>query len=231
VIALTLLRHGQSLWNRERRFSGWADVALSAEGMAQAERAGRLLAARGAVFDRCYTSCLERAADTARLALAAMGAEGVEVEQSWRLNERHYGALEGLRLGEAVWRFGLVRVLRCHRGFRARPPALPPGDARLPGGDPRYAGVARDELPAGESAADTLARVRPFWEATLAPALRTGTRVLIVSHRNTLRVLVRLVTAGRGSVPRFATGVPVVLELDDDLRFRAHRRLDLEAAA
>jgi 2,3-bisphosphoglycerate-dependent phosphoglycerate mutase len=231
VIALTLLRHGQSLWNRERRFSGWTDVALSAEGMAQAERAGRLLAARGSSFDRCYASCLRRAAETAHLTLAAMGAADVAVEQSWRLNERHYGALEGLRFGEAVWRFGLVRVLRCHRGFGVRPPALPTGDARLPGGDPRYAGIAHDELPTAESAADTLARVRPFWDATLAPALRGGARVLVVSHRNTLRVLVRLVSAGRGSIPRFATGVPVVLELDDDLRFRAHRRLDLEAAA
>jgi 2,3-bisphosphoglycerate-dependent phosphoglycerate mutase len=134
-------------------------------------------------------------------------------------------------VGEAVWRFGLVRVLRCHRGFRMRPPALPADDVRLPGQDPRYAGVARDELPAGESAADTLERVRPFWENVLAPALHAGSRLLVVSHRNTLRVLVRLVSDARGPVPRFATGVPVVLELDERLRLRAHRELPLEAAA
>jgi 2,3-bisphosphoglycerate-dependent phosphoglycerate mutase len=232
VIGLTLLRHGQSVWNRDRRFTGWADVALSPHGVAQAARAGRLLAASGADFDVCYTSCLARAADTARLALAAMGRGPPRVEESWRLNERHYGALEGLGLAEAAWRFGLVRVLRCKRNFQARPPALAPDDPRFPGHDPRYAAVPFDDLPRGESVADTLERVRPFWEAVLAPTVRRGERVLVVSHRNTLRVLLRLLARPDADpLPtRLTTGVPLVLELDEGLQLVGHRRL-VEVAA
>lgn len=231
MIRLTLLRHGESLWNRERRFAGWSDVGLSPAGTEQAVRAGRLLAASGAVFDVCHTSCLQRAADTARIALASMGASGLTVERSWRLNERHYGALQGLGVAEAVRRFGFVRVLRCRYGFRTRPPALAPAEARLAARDPRYQSIAPNELPTGESIADTLERMRVFWEAVLAPALVCGERVFVVSHHHTLRALLRLVTPGKVPVMRIGTGVPILVDLDGRLQLVRHHRLAGEAAA
>jgi 2,3-bisphosphoglycerate-dependent phosphoglycerate mutase len=217
---LALLRHGQSEFNRQGRFTGWSDVDLTPAGAAEAARAGRLLQHAGYRFDRCCTSVLRRASRTAAIVLRTMGLEHVPVEQSWRLNERHCGALEGMRPLRAVLRFGLLTVLRCRRQFAVRPPALTPDDPRFPGHDRRYADLRPDELPRTESFADTLARLQPYWEDYLAPQLRGGRNVLVVSHKNTLRLLTGLVE-GRAATDRWGpgvrTGVPIVFELDATL--------------
>jgi len=217
---LALLRHGQSEFNRQGRFTGWSDVDLTAAGAAEAERAGRLLQQADYRFDRCCTSVLRRATRTAAIVLRTMGLEHIPVEQSWRLNERHCGALEGMGPLRAVLRFGLLPVLRCRRQFAVRPPALTADDGRFPGRDPRYADLRPDELPRAESFADTLARLRPYWEQHVAPELRRGCNVLVVSHKNTLRLLMALVE-GRAATdrrgPAVRTGVPLVFELDATL--------------
>ena len=225
---LALLRHGQSEFNRRGRFTGWSDVDLTAAGVAEAERAGRLLLHAGYRFDRCCTSMLRRASCTAAIVLRTMGLEHVPVERSWRLNERHCGALEGVSPLRAVLRFGLLPVLRCRRQFTIRPPALTPADPRFPGRDPRYAGLRPDELPLAESLADTLARLRPYWEQHIAPDLRCGRSVLVVSHRNTLRLLTTLLEGGTATDrrgPGGRTGVPIVFELDATLAVRRRRVL------
>ncbi len=171
---------------------GWTDVALSAEGVLQAQHAGRVLQAIGCTFDVCFTSMLARATDTLRLTLQTMGLSDVPIRQSWRLNERHYGALQGLTLWQGVRRYGPRRVLGCQRRFAVPPPLLKMADPRFPGLDPRYADLAPSQLPRGESVADTQRRVLPCWHEEIAPALRAGQRVLVVSHRNTLRALRKL---------------------------------------
>lgn len=214
---LVLLRHGESEWNRTGRFTGWADVGLSAAGEIEAARAGERLRHAGFTFDRCFTSVLQRATRTAEIVLRELGLDDLPVERSWRLNERHYGALEGLGRWPALRRHGLRAVLRCRYGFAGRPPALAPDDPRWPGADPRYAELAADELPRGESHADTLARVTPYWSARIAPAVARGGRVLVVSHKNTLRAVARLL-AGGGARDlhrlRVRTGVPLVFRFD-----------------
>ena len=225
---LALLRHGQSEFNHQGRFTGWSDVDLTPAGAAEAERAGCLLQHAGYRFDRCCTSVLRRATRTAAIVLRAMGLDHVPVERSWRLNERHCGALEGMSPLRAVLRFGLLPVLRCRRQFTVRPPALTPADPRFPGRDPRYADLRPDELPLAESLADTLARLRPYWEQRIAPELRGGRSVLVVSHRNTLRLLTTLLegrTATDQRGPGVRTGVPVVFELDATLAVRRRRVL------
>jgi 2,3-bisphosphoglycerate-dependent phosphoglycerate mutase len=223
MATVTLLRHGESLWNREKRFTGWIDVALTAHGIAQAERAGMLLAAHGFAFDVCFTSTLRRATETARIVLETMGASAVPVRESRCLNERHYGALQGLTRWEASRRYGALRVLAWQRQFAARPPALAADGApesqssRAPG-----AGRSQDrDPPRAESLADTLTRVLPFWEGTIVPELQRKGRVLVVSHHNTLRVLVKhldgITDAGIVRV-RIPTGKPLVYELDDSMR-------------
>ncbi len=189
MATLTLLRHGQSVWNRERRFTGWTDVGLSPRGVAQAEAAGRLLKATGCTFDQCFTSCLSRANETLRIVLETMGLSGVPIRQSWRLNERHYGALQGLTRIEGIWKYGLIQVLIWERHFDIRPPALDPRDARFPGHDPRYVDLDATELPRTESMKDTLARLLPYWHATIAPEIRQRKNILIVAHKNSLRGL------------------------------------------
>lgn len=215
---LVLLRHGESEWNRDRRFTGWTDVGLSQEGRAEAQRAGERLHTRGYVFDLCFTSVLQRATQTSEIVLAAMGQPNVRIEQSWRLNERHYGALQGLDLWRAVRTHGLLPVLRCQYQFGARPPALLPADERFPGHDPRYQSLRAEELPSGESHADTLARVQPYWRERIMPEAARGRRVLIVSHKNTLRALLQLLDA-RGDADtrrmKISTGVPLVFSSVD----------------
>ena len=225
---LALLRHGQSEFNRQGRFTGWSDVDLTAAGAAEAERAGRLLQHAGYRFDRCCTSVLRRATRTAAIVLRTMGLEHIPVEPTWRLNERHCGALEGMGPLRAVLRFGLLPVLRCRRQFAVRPPALTPDDPRFPGRDRRYASLRPDELPLTESLADTLARLRPYWEQHLAPALQCGRGVLVVSHKNTLRLLTGLVEGGAATArrgPAVRTGVPIVFELDAGLAVRSRHVL------
>jgi 2,3-bisphosphoglycerate-dependent phosphoglycerate mutase len=210
---LVLLRHGESEWNRERRFTGWTDVALSPAGEAEAARAGTRLLRGGFTFDRCFTSVLCRATRTAEIVLRVLGLEQIPVERSWRLNERHYGALQGLSTWPAMRRHGVRMVLGVRYRFAARPPALAAGDPRSPGDDPRYADVPLNDLPRGESHADTLARLLPYWNERIAPEIARGGKVLVVSHKNTLRALAMLLE--RRDVAemrkiRVPTGVPLV---------------------
>ncbi len=217
---LILMRHGQSIWNREGRFTGWSDSALSPQGKQESERAGRLLRQTRHTFDLCFTSELQRATDTVRIVLTAMGLAQLSVQQSWRLNERHFGAMEGYsRLG-AIRKFGLWPVLKCQLQFTAAPPPLDPADARFPGNQPRYSNINEEDLPLAESVQQTLLRVQPYWQEAIVPQIRCGKRVLIVSHKNALRAL-RLLLEGLSARQAMrltiATGQPLVYELDDRL--------------
>jgi 2,3-bisphosphoglycerate-dependent phosphoglycerate mutase len=214
---LTLLRHGQSESNRQGRFTGWADVELSDRGRTEAARAGRLLLRNLPPVDRCFTSMLKRATTTAEIVLEAMGRNDLAVEKSWRLNERHYGALQGLRAWTAVRRFGPVAVVRCRRSFRVRPPALDADDPRHPARDPLYAPLSHEALPDGESVADTFDRLLPYWQQRLLPELLAGHHVLVVSHKNTLRALLRLLhRQSPQGLPQIhiRTGTPMVMRFD-----------------
>ena len=219
---LVFLRHGESDWNRENRFTGWTDVDLSEQGVAEARTAGRLLRAQGYAFDLAFTSVLKRAIRTLHLALEELDQLWLAVEKSWRLNERHYGALQGLNKAETAAKFGEAQVLAWRRSYDTPPPALERGDARDASGDPRYAGVA---VPATECLKDTVARVVPYWESAIAPAVRSGRRVLVAAHGNSLRALVKHLDAISDAdivglnIP---TGVPLVYELDERLRPARH---------
>lgn len=224
---LTLLRHGESEWNRVGRFQGWTDVPLSAAGEVEAAEAGRLLRGRGCAFDVCFTSILRRCTDTARIVLEEMSLAGIPVREHWRLNERHYGALQGLGPVASVLRYGL-QVVRTQREFHARPPALRPEDPRFPGHDPRYAELAAAELPLSESLHDTYVRMLPYWQQSIVPELERGGRVLLVSHKNTLRGLLKLLD-GREDANikkiKVPTGVPIVFEFDRDMKVVGRRLL------
>jgi 2,3-bisphosphoglycerate-dependent phosphoglycerate mutase len=225
---LVLLRHGESDWNRENRFTGWTDVDLSAAGVEQARAAGRLLKECGYGFDIAYTSVLKRAIRTLWLALEEMDLVWLPVEKSWRLNERHYGALQGLDKAETAAKFGEQQVRVWRRSYDVPPPALAPDDPRHPGNDARYAGLAREELPLTECLKDTVARVLPYWKSDIAPAIRAGRRVLIAAHGNSLRALRKYLDGTSDAdivgldIP---TGVPFVYELDDALRPTGSRYL------
>jgi len=227
---LVLLRHGESLGNREHRFTGWSDVPLTARGERQARRAGELLRRAGFRPEACFTSVLRRGIDSLRIALAALElSPSVPILESWYLNERHFGALQGLGRLEGLWRFGPRRVLACQLRYGAAPPPLAPGDPRHPARDPRYAGLDPRALPAAESLRDTVVRMRPFYDATLAPELRRATSVLVVAHKNSLRALLRLLGGVRDEeVPRLAirTGRPLAVSLRDDLSVVSYRHLE-----
>ena len=217
---LVLLRHGESTWNKENRFTGWTDVPLSERGIAEARDAGRLLKKEGYTFDVAYTSVLLRAIDTLRLVLEEMGLASIPVVQSWRLNERHYGALQGLNKAETAKRYGEQQLLKWRRSYDAPPPPLTKDDERYPGKDPRYASLQPGELPLTECLKDTVARFLPYWHDTIAPAVREGKRVLIAAHGNSLRALVKYLDR----IPddkivdlNIPTGIPLVYELNDDL--------------
>lgn len=215
---LVLLRHGESDWNRENRFTGWTDVDLSERGVEEARAGARLLATLGYQFDLAYTSMLKRAIRTLWIALDELDRMWIPVEKSWRLNERHYGALQGLNKAEMAEKFGEQQVLAWRRSYDTRPPALEPGDPRSEAGDPRYAGV---EVPRSECLKDTVARVIPYWQSAIAPAVRAGRRVLIAAHGNSMRALVKHlddVTDEAIVKENVPTGIPLVYELDETLR-------------
>ena len=218
---LVLLRHGESDWNRENRFTGWTDVDLSELGREEAKDAGRVLAAEGFTFDVAYTSVLKRAIRTLWSVMDTLDLMWIPVHRSWRLNERHYGALQGLNKAETAAKFGEGQVKIWRRSYDIPPPALEASDARYPGKDPRYQTLAAGEVPLTECLKDTVARFLPYWHETIAPAIRDGQRVLITAHGNSLRALVMYLD----NVPEEAivelnipTGMPLVYELDDDLK-------------
>ena len=218
---LVLLRHGESAWNRENRFTGWTDVDLSAKGVEEARAGGKLLKSGGYEFDLAFTSVLRRAIKTLWLALEEMDRMWVPIEHSWRLNERHYGALQGLNKAETAAKFGEAQVLVWRRSYDTPPPALERTDPRYPGGDPRYTGLSGTELPLTECLKDTVARVLPYWNATIAPAVRSGRRVVIAAHGNSIRALVKYLddVADADIVGlNVPTGIPLVYELDAALK-------------
>jgi 2,3-bisphosphoglycerate-dependent phosphoglycerate mutase len=223
---IVLLRHGESVWNRENRFTGWTDVDLSERGVDEAKRAGALLKDAGFVFDQAYTSVLKRAIRTLWLALDAMDLMWIPVHVSWRLNERHYGALQGLNKAETAAKYGDKQVLVWRRSYDTQPPALAPDDPRHPRADPRYAALGATELPLTECLKDTVARFVPYWNDVIAPAVRQGRRIIIVAHGNSLRALIKYLDRISDekivdlNVP---TGRPLVYELDSGLRpIRSH---------
>lgn len=232
---LILIRHGESAWNRENRFTGWTDVDLSEQGEKEARAAGDLLKKEGKEFDVAFTSVLTRANRTLNLVLERMGLAWIPVVKSWRLNERHYGALQGLNKAETAERHGEDQVKVWRRAYDIAPPPLTPDDPRYPGKDRRYAGLAKDELPLTECLKDTVARVLPFWESDIAPAIRGGRRVLVAAHGNSLRALVKyLDRMGDAEIVELniPTGVPLVYRLDDNLQPVEHFYLgDPEAVA
>ncbi len=219
---LVLLRHGESDWNRENRFTGWTDVDLSARGLEEARAAGRLLRAENYRFDLAFTSLLKRAVRTLWIALDELDQMWLAIEKSWRLNERHYGALQGLNKAEMAAKYGEQQVLAWRRSYDTPPPALEPSDARYEGKDPRYAGI---EVPRAECLKDTVARVIPYWSSAIAPAVRAGRRVLIAAHGNSLRALVKHLDGISDEAVvqlNIPTGIPLVYELDDNLHPLQH---------
>ena len=224
-LRLVLLRHGESDWNRENRFTGWTDVDLSAKGIEEARTAGRSLAAAGLRFDLAFTSLLKRAIRTLWIALEELDQMWLPVENSWRLNERHYGALQGLDKAEMAAKFGEQQVLAWRRSYDTPPPPLEKNDARYEGSDPRYAGVA---VPRSECLKDTVARVIPYWNSAIAPAVSAGRKVLIAAHGNSLRALVKHLDniSDADIMPlNIPTGVPLVYELDERLKPLKHAYL------
>ena len=225
---VVLLRHGESAWNLENRFSGWTDVDLTETGVREARSAGTLLKEQGFTFDAAFTSVLKRAVRTLWLVLDEMDLMWIPVVRSWRLNERHYGALQGLNKAETAAEHGDEQVLLWRRSYDVPPPALEPSDPRHPGNDPRYASLGKDELPLTESLKETVARFVPYWEDTIAPEIKAGKRVLIAAHGNSLRALVKYLDGVSDeeivelNIP---TGVPLVYDLDDDLKPTGHRYL------
>jgi len=232
---LLLLRHGQSEWNKENRFTGWHDVGLSEQGVGEAKRAGQLIREEGLDFDVAYTSVLKRAIKTLWLALEEMDRMWLPVERRWRLNERHYGALQGLNKAETAAKHGADQVKIWRRSYDVPPPPLTRDDERWPGHDLRYRDLSPEQIPLSECLKDTVDRFLPLWDEEIAPALTSGKRVLIAAHGNSLRALVKLLDGVSNedilglNIP---TGIPLLYELNDDLTPAGHRYLgDPEAAA
>ncbi|MGA2404203.1 MAG: 2,3-diphosphoglycerate-dependent phosphoglycerate mutase [Syntrophobacteraceae bacterium] len=222
---LVLLRHGESIWNKENLFTGWVDVGLSDKGIEEARQAGRVLAREGYLFDVAYTSVLKRAIKTLWLTLEEMDLMWIPVHQTWRLNERHYGALQGLNKAPTAELHGMEQVGIWRRSYDVPPPPLTPDDPHQPGRDPRYADVSRRELPLGECLKDVVARFLPYWKETIAPAVREDRRVIIAAHGNTLRALVKHLDKVPDDVTpglNIPTGVPLVYELEDNLTAIRH---------
>jgi len=221
MLRLVLLRHGESAWNRENRFTGWTDVDLTEKGRAEAREAGRLMSAEKFEFDLAYTSVLKRAIRTLWITLDEMDLMWIPVFRSWRLNERHYGALQGLNKAETAAQHGEDQVKIWRRSYDIPPPALTPDDPRHPSRDRRYSELPPSEMPLTESLKDTVARFLPYWHETIAPQIRSGRKVLITAHGNSLRALVKYLD----NVPdeeivelNIPTGIPLVYLLNDDLQ-------------
>ena len=225
---LVLLRHGESCWNQENRFTGWTDVDLSEKGKQEARQAAQLLKKHHFSFDAAYTSVLKRAIRTLWIVLDELDAMWIPVERAWQLNERHYGALQGLNKAETAEKYGEAQVHTWRRSYEVRPPLLECTDARHPCQDPRYASCAPESLPSGESLQDTQARLLPYWQSTLAPAIRSGKKLLIVAHGNSLRALVQYLDhLSNDEITAFniPTGIPLVYELDTSLHPKRHAYL------
>lgn len=218
---LVLIRHGESTWNKENRFTGWTDVDLSSKGVEEAREGGRVLLREGFTFDVAYTSVLKRAIRTLYLVTDEMDLLWMPVHRAWQLNERHYGALQGLNKSETAEKFGEEQVKIWRRSYDIPPPALTPEDERYPGRDPRYAGLSQAELPLTECLKDTVARFLPYWRATIAPQVKAGRRVLIAAHGNSLRALVMYLDGVSEEAIvelNIPTGMPLVYELDAELK-------------
>jgi 2,3-bisphosphoglycerate-dependent phosphoglycerate mutase len=231
---LVLLRHGESQWNQENRFTGWVDVPLSDKGVEEARAAARLIQAEGLDFDVAFTSVLKRAIKTLWIVLEDIDRMWIPEHQSWRVNERMYGALQGLNKAETAAKHGEAQVKIWRRSYDIPPPALSAEDPRWPGKDPRYASLAPGEIPASESLKDTVARFLPYWESTIAPAIRAGKRVIIAAHGNSLRALVKhLDNIGDQEIVELniPTGIPLLYELDENLKPISRRYLGDEEAA
>lgn len=231
---LVLLRHGESTWNKENRFTGWTDVDLSDKGREEAAEAGRLLKEGGYVFDQAYVSVLKRAIRTLWIALDELDQLWLPVEKSWRLNERHYGGLQGLNKAETAAKHGDAQVLVWRRSYDIPPPPLTADDERHPSRDRRYAGLAPSDLPLTESLKETVARFLPYWHGTIAPAIKSGKRVLVAAHGNSLRALVKyLDNISEADIVELniPTGIPLVYELDENLNPIRHYYLGDAAAA
>ena len=221
MIKLVLLRHGQSTWNKENRFTGWTDVPLTQLGIEEAKKAGKVLKENGFVFDVVFTNLHRRAIDTTNIVLKELNLEDVHVNKAWQLNERHYGALQGLNKAEMAAKYGEEQVLRWRRSYDTRPPALEKTDKRWPGNDRLYKNLDKKDLPLTESLKDTVKRVVPYWKKEIIPALKQGKKVLVSASGNSLRALVKYID----NVPdkeivefNIPTGVPLVYELDDNLK-------------
>jgi len=221
MIKIVLLRHGESTWNKENRFTGWTDVDLSEQGLNEAETAGEVLKAEGYKFDMAYTSVLKRAIRTLWITMDKLDQMWIPVERSWRLNERHYGALQGLNKAETAMKYGEEQVHIWRRSYDIRPPALDRDDERYPGKDPRYKNLSEKELPVTECLKDTVERFLPYWNETIAPAIKSGKKILIAAHGNSLRALVKYLD----NIPdeeivglNIPTGIPLVYELDESLK-------------
>jgi 2,3-bisphosphoglycerate-dependent phosphoglycerate mutase len=218
---LVLIRHGESEWNKQNRFTGWTDVDLSEKGIQEAIEGGQVLKKEGLEFDLAYTSVLKRAIRTLWIVLDEMDLMWIPVIRSWRLNERHYGALQGLNKAETAAKFGEAQVKIWRRSYDIPPPALTPDDERYPGRDPRYASLTGSELPLTECLKDTVGRFLPLWHETIAPTIKSGKKVLIAAHGNSLRALIKyLDNVSEEAIVELnvPTGMPLVYELDDDLK-------------
>jgi 2,3-bisphosphoglycerate-dependent phosphoglycerate mutase len=234
VHKVVLLRHGESSWNRENRFTGWEDVDLSERGLIEAREAGRLLSEGGFAFDLAYTSVLKRAIRTLWIALDVLDRMWIPVMKDWRLNERHYGGLQGLNKAETAAKHGEAQVKIWRRSYDIPPPPLSPDDPRHPSRDPRYVALSPQELPLTESLKDTVARVVPYWRDAIGPAVRAGKQVVIAAHGNSLRALVKYLDDLSESAIvelNIPTAIPLVYELDDDLKPIRHYYLGDPAAA
>jgi len=223
---VVLLRHGESTWNKENRFTGWTDVPLTEKGIEEAKESGQILKKEGYTFDVVFTNVLERATETTKIVLKEMSLEDIPVHESWRLNERHYGALQGLNKVEMAEKFGEAQVLKWRRSYDIQPPALKKDDERYSGNDPKYKDLDEKDIPLTESLKDTIARVLPYWENEIIPKLKSGKNVLVSASGNSLRALVKIIdnNISNDELVHFniPTGSPLVYELDENLKAAKH---------